>query len=40
MRENEYPMGPQYDCLAKFSTEAVRECGSDAVKGLKSKKRL
>jgi hypothetical protein len=40
MQENEYPLGPESNCLAKFSTQAVRECASDAVKGLKSKKRL
>ncbi len=40
MRENEYPLGPQLNCLAKFSTQAVCECASDAVKGLKSKKRI
>jgi hypothetical protein len=40
MRENEYPLGPQLNCLAKFSTQAVRECASDAVKGLKSKKKI
>jgi hypothetical protein len=40
MRESEYPQGPQLNCLAKFSTQAVRECASDAVKGLKSKKRI
>jgi hypothetical protein len=40
MQENEYPLGPQINCLAKFSTQAVRESASDAVKGLKSKKRI
>jgi hypothetical protein len=40
MRENEYPLGPEVNCLAKFSTQAVRESASEAVKGLKSKKRI
>jgi hypothetical protein len=40
MRENEYPLGPQENCLAQFSTQAVRNSASDAVKGLKSKKRI
>ena len=40
MQENEYPLGPQLDCLAKFSTHAVRECATEAVKKLKSKKKI
>ena len=40
MREDEYPLGPQLNCLAKFSTRAVRECASDAVKRLRSKKKV
>ncbi len=40
MRENEYPIGPQENCLAQFSSQAVRNSASDAVKGLKSKKRI
>lgn len=40
MAETEYPLGPEANCLAKFSTRAVRVCASDAVKGLKSKKRI
>lgn len=40
MQESEYPLGPEFDCLGKFSTKAVRVSASDAVKGLKSKKKL
>jgi len=40
MQESEYPLGPEYNCLEKFSTQAVRVSASDAVKGLKSKKKL
>ena len=40
MQESEYPLGPEYNCLGKFSTQAVRVSASDAVKGLKSKKKL
>jgi len=38
--ENEYPLGPETSCLPKFSTHAVHDCASAAVKKLKSKKRL
>lgn len=40
MQENEYPLVPQSNCLAKFATNAVRECASEAVKKLKSKKKI
>ena len=40
VQENEYPLGPRSNCLAKFSTNAVRDCASEAVKGLKSKKKI
>jgi len=40
MQGTEYPLGPQPYCLAKFSINAVRNCASEAVKKLKSKKRI
>jgi hypothetical protein len=40
MQESEYPLGPEYNCLGKFSTQAVRVSAADAVKGLKSKKKI
>lgn len=40
MQESEYPLGPEYNCLGKFSTQAVRLSAADAVKGLKSKKKI
>jgi len=40
IQENEYPLGPQLNWLDKFATQAVQGSASDAVKGLKSKKKL
>jgi hypothetical protein len=40
VQETEYPLGPQSNCLAKFSTNAVREGASEAMKKLKSKKKI
>jgi hypothetical protein len=38
--ENEYPLKPELNCLGDFSTKAVRRCASEAVKKLKSKKKI
>lgn len=38
--ENEYPLNRELNCLGRFSTQAVRECASEAVKKLKSKKKI
>jgi hypothetical protein len=38
--ENEYPLNRELNCLSKFSTKAVRDCASEAVKKLKSKKKI
>ena len=40
MREIEYPLGPQLECLTRISTQAVRVGASAVVKKLKSKKGL
>lgn len=40
MQESEYPLGPEYNCLSRFSKQAVRVSAADAVKGLKSKKKI
>lgn len=40
MRESEYPLGPELECLDKLSTRAVRSEASAAVHKLKSKKAL
>jgi hypothetical protein len=38
--ENEYPLNRELNCLGKFSTKAVRNSASEAVKKLKSKKKI
>ena len=40
LRESEYPLGPQFECLEKLSTRAVGIDASAAVHKLKSKKAL
>jgi hypothetical protein len=38
--ENEYPLNRELNCLGRFSTKAVSDCASEAVKKLKSKKKI
>lgn len=40
MQREEYPLGPELDCVDKLSTRAVRNYASAAVHKLKSKKML
>jgi len=40
LRESEYPLGPDLECLDKLSTRAVRNDASSAIHKLKSKKGL
>jgi hypothetical protein len=40
MREFEYPLGPEWECLEKITTRAVDGDASAAVHKLKSKKAL
>jgi hypothetical protein len=40
MQEFEYPLDPISNCLPRFSLQAVRISAADAVRGLKSKKKI